>query len=415
QDAQEKQEEPGKQDLMVEFSIEIKKEDIENKFNETLLKYASDVKLPGFRKGKAPLEVVKNRFKDAVSEEVIGEMMNEAVVKKIEQDKLKVVSQPAVKKLDYKEGTDLKADMVVEVQPEVNLPDLEALEVEIPAGELEIESFDEQKAVEQVLEAQQRQAPVSNRGIKDKDMVTVKYQSKNLRTKKMERRKTDNYIVQKDSHFEIIDLYGDIIGKETGAELTLKRKYPADYKKKIWAGKEMEHYIEIENISEMVKPELDENFLKPQGFKDEAEFTKRLKDEHQQYSERNREEKKFGFIMNKLNDSVDIPIPQGMVEQEMGRMIKQNPYQFNVDPTDKERTNEIMTALKSSAEKSLRFSFIAEAVTDKFNLKVSGEDMEKEFKDISKKLGVFDGKMPQVFETGIEEVIELPENNYFTT
>lgn len=369
------------QDLMVEFSIEIKKEQFEAGFNETVEKYASDVKIPGFRKGKVPIEVIKSRLKDAINDDVVNKLLQEAIYEKIQKDNLKVISRPEVRKLDFEEGKDIKADVVVEVLPEVTLPDLETLEVEIPAKDLESPAFDEKLVINHILESNRRQVPVTNREIKENDMVILKYQSKILATKRMTPRKDANYRVVKGGSFEIIDLFDDIIGKNINDDLTLKRTYPEDYKKKPWAGNEIEHYIHIERIFEMVKPELDEAFIKSQGFKDEEEFKKKLKEEHQIMAERTREDKKVAAIIEKLNNAVQFPLPKSLVDQEIGRMIQQNPYQFSMKDAKSEEA--IIEALRGNAEKSVRFSFITDAVKREFKLEVTAADLENEYKRLA--------------------------------
>lgn len=370
----------AKKDLFVEFTIEIKKEEIEKSFNEALARYTAEMKMPGFRKGKVPIEVVKSRYKDAIIDEVKAKMVEEALYDRIKKDKMKVISPPDIKNIDYEEGKDLKATVKVELFPEVKLPDLETLEVEIPAKELEIEPFDEKEAVDRVLQANQRQVPVSNREIKDNDVVMLKYQSKILETKRMSPRKSSHYRVIKEEPFEVLDLYEEMIGKKVKDELVVKRKYPGDYKKKTWAGKEVEHYIEIENVFEMVKPDLDEAFIKSLGLKDVTEFKKKLKEEHEAYFQKSKEDKKMGSIMDKLDEIVDFPLPKSLVDQEMARMVQHDPYRFNLDFKDEKDPKKIMDLLKTKAEKSVRFSFIVEAVKSEFKLEVSSSDLEKEYK-----------------------------------
>jgi len=369
--------------LIVEFTIEIKKEEIEKKFNETLDKYAADIKLPGFRAGKAPIEVVRSRLKDAVNEEVVNQALSEAILEKINKEKLRVISKPVIKKLDHEEGKDLKAELAVEVLPEIALPDLETLEIEIPVKELEHEPFDEQKTIDRLLESHMRQVPVTDRGIIGNDMVVLKYQSKILATRRMDRIKSNYYLAMKMDAFEILDLYDEIVGKNIHDRLTIKRTYPAEYQKKTWAGKEVEHYIEIEKIFEMVKPSLDEKFLKARGVNDEAELKQRLREEHEAHGKMHREEKKTGFIIDKLSEAINFPLPHALVEEEMTRMIQQNPYQFAFNHQDENERKKVAEMLKDSAEKAVRSSLIIDAVKEKYKLKVSGEDLENEYKRIA--------------------------------
>lgn len=372
------EEKPKADDTIARFTVEVKKEEIESNFDEAILKYAAEFKLPGFRKGKAPLDVIKARIKDAVREEVVEKLLNQAVFKKIDDEKMQIISQPAVEKVDYEEGKDLKAEVTVEVIPVVELPELETIEVEIPVKELEPEAYVEKDAVERVLKNNQRRMPVTNREIRENDIVTLKYQSKILETKRMDRRKDGQYVVNKESPFDIIDLYDDIVGKKSGDKLEIKRKYPEDYKKKPWAGKEIEHYIQVESVFEMVTPELDETFLKAAGLQNEDEFKKKLKEEYDTYSTRHVEEQRIERILEKLNTVTDFPLPRAMVEQEMGRMIQQNPYQFNIQ--DEEQGAKVMQVLKTNAESAVRLHFIIEAVKKKYDVHVTAEDLENSYK-----------------------------------
>ncbi len=375
-DAGETAKEAEKKDLFQEFTVEVKKEEIESSFNETLDKYASEVRMPGFRKGKAPLELIKSRLKESIMEEVKGKMVEEAVFKKITEEKMKILSPPMIKDIRFEEGSDLAADVMVEVFPEITLPDFETLEVEVPAKEMEQEPYDEAKTVERFLQSRQRRVPVTDREIKEDDHLMLNYQSKILATKRMTPRKDGNYTVTKEFNFDITDLFDEVLGKKLNDKITVTRTYPEDYSKKAWAGKELEHYIEIKGIQENVTPELDEAFLKASGFKDEVEFKEKLKNEYEQYLKQQLEEKKFSFIIEKLNETVDFPLPQSMVEQEMSRMLPQG---ANFDPNNPE-VRQIMELMRGNAEKSVRFALIIESAEAALDVDVTVDDLEEAYK-----------------------------------
>jgi trigger factor len=368
--------------LVREFSVEVSKEDIEKDFNEALDKYSSEIKLPGFRKGKVPVEVVKSRFKDAVTEEVINKAVQDAVFAKIDKDKLKVISQPEVLKVDHEEGKDLKADVRVEVFPTITLPDFETLEAEVPAAELKQEPYDEAKQIDMVLEGNRRQSPVVSREIRDDDYVMYKFQSKILQTKRMTPRKSNSYTVKEQEQSEILDFYKEIAGKKLDEEFIIKRTYPEDYSKKPWAGKDVEHYIKIESIFEMLKPELDDDFVKKIGFEDLESFKKKLKEEYDQYAGKQLDDKKMKHIVDTLNEAVSFPVPQSMVNQELQRMFSQGGLP-PIDPNDEGKMKEHVDKMKDEAEKSLRFSFIVETIKEEHKLEPTSADLENEYKNVA--------------------------------
>ena len=368
-------------DTLVEFTIEVKKEEIEKTFDDTLLRYAVDFKLPGFRKGKAPIEVVKARLSDAVRSEVTEKMINDAFIKKVETEKIKVISRPEVKNIDYEEGKDLKATVSVEVLPEITLPDFDSMEIEVPSDALQMKPYDEQDAVSRVMQSFQRQAPVTDREIKEDDLVVLKYQSKILKTRRMDRRKSSYFGVKKDKPFEIIDLYNDIIGKKIGDKFQIVRKYPDDYQKKIWAGQEIEHYIEIENAYEMVTPELDEKFLKARGYSDEAEFKKKLKEDYEAYTDKFKEDKRTEIFLDKLVGMIPVPVPRSLVEQEMAQMIQRNPYEFSVE--NEEDQMKVLSRLKINAEHSVHLSLLIETAREKLEVKVTADELEAAYRSMA--------------------------------
>lgn len=379
---EEKKEEKKEKDLLVKFTVTVPHTKVEEEFNEALLKYANEIKLPGFRQGKVPIEVIKNRYKEVIQDEVVGKVVEKAVFEKIETDKMKIISQPAVKNIDYKEGKDITADIEVEVFPTVELPYLETIEVKIPAAELKVEDYDEKKQIDLVLDAHKRQTPVK-RAIKEDDYVMLKTQAKILQTKRMTPRKSSYYRVNEKEPFEILDLAKEIIGKTVGDNLIFRRSYPEDYHKKPWAGKEIEHYITIESVFEWVKPELNKDFLKSIGVDDEESFKKKLKEEYDRAKGQQVEEKKLKHIIDTLCETVVFPLPWGMVEHEASRMAAQRQQRYPMNFKDDKQIKEYVDSLKPEAEKSVRFTFIVEAIKEKFNLDITGDDLEKQYKSIA--------------------------------
>lgn len=372
-----------KSELMIKFTVEVPKEKVEQEFDETLHKYVNELKLPGFRKGKIPADVIKNRYKEYIQEEVLDKVLQKAVFDKVETDKIKIASRPKVDNVNYEEGKDLTAEVEVEVFPEIEAPELESLEVEIPTAELKMEEFDEAKQIDAILEGNKRQSPVMSRGIQDDDYVSIKYQTKILDTKRMTPQKQLGYHVKEDEKFEIADLYKDIIGKNREETFTITRSYPVDSPKKQWAGKEVEHIITILSVFEMVKPEMNEAFFKGMGVEDEATFKARLKEEYDRYNQQSIEEKKMKYIMDKLVASVNFPVPAAVVEEEAQHIAShyQERFGFNFD------INQFatMAPLKAEAERTVRISLLVDAVKKKYEVEVSNDELENEYKNIAER------------------------------
>ncbi|MEC8660558.1 MAG: trigger factor family protein, partial [Pseudomonadota bacterium] len=128
--------------LLREYSIVITAAEIDEQVTAKLNELASTVNMPGFRPGKVPMSVVKSRFGPQVQGEALKNALDEGARKAIEDNELRLASQPSVDIKAYEEGKDLEAALACEVMPEISMPDLSALKIEKPvleAGDAEID------------------------------------------------------------------------------------------------------------------------------------------------------------------------------------------------------------------------------------------------------------------------------------
>src|SRR5205085_5039937 len=111
------------------LEVQVPVEAIREAEEKTARRYATSVRLPGFRPGKAPPQLVKKRFKDAIRQQVIESLVQEAFQEVIDREQLKVASQPHVHDLKFNEGQPLSFELHVEVRPEIELARLEGFRV----------------------------------------------------------------------------------------------------------------------------------------------------------------------------------------------------------------------------------------------------------------------------------------------
>ncbi len=386
--AEEKKEEkkkaaPKKKSLKKKIKIKVARAKVEEKIDETSAKYAAEMKMPGFRKGTVPAEMIKSRYSAAITEEAVNQVLEKAIFDRIKKDKLKVASQPSVDKLSFEDGEDLKADVSLELFPEVEMPELKDIVVEVEKKELKAEEYDETKHIDAVLESNRRKVPVKDRAIKEEDVVELSFQSKNLSNKRMTPRKSATFTMKEDSEFELLGIYKELLGKNTGDKVTYEQDYPADYKKVLWSEQKIEHYVDVVRVFEMVKPPMDEAFLSTIGFKDEEAFKKHMKEEFEKYAANAVEEKKVRKIVEKLTETVKFDVPEGLVEQEIMNVNPQMKQFF--DKMDEKGREEYFKLARPEAEKSVRFSLIIDAVQKAQNFEISNDEIEAELKSISEK------------------------------
>jgi trigger factor len=274
------------------------------------------------------------------------------------------------------------ADIAVEVLPDIQLPDLETLQVKIPGSTLKGKPFDEAKQIDLILEANKRSVPVKDRPIQDNDLVLLLVQSADMANKRKWPRQESYFMVNKENKGEISGLYEELLGKKTTEKFSIQRSYPAEATKKIWAGKAIEHQVEIKSIFELKKPELDENFIKSLGLKSTEDFKTKLKEEYEHRQEHQKDEEIMDKIYEQLLASCSFPIPRSLVEQEAARQLSQNKRPLNFK-NDEEKIK-LKELLFSQAEQAVRLSLILEQVRKQYHIDVSSEDIEKEYVHLAK-------------------------------
>lgn len=373
---------PAESPLIRRFQIFMSKEDIARESERLAEQYSQKMKMPGFRQGKVPVDVVKKVHRQALREEVIQQAVSKLAFARIEKDKIAIAGEPYVEKMDDREGEDFQADIAVETLPAIDLPDLDTLRVEIPAAALKSEAFDETRQVDMVLEANKKSLPVMGRAIAENDLVLLLVQTSDHASRRKWPRQESYFMMNKENQSEITGLYDELLGKKSEDTFAIERTYPADAAKKAWAGKTIAHQVEIKAVYELKRPELDADFLTSMGLKSVEEFKRKLKEEYQHHQEHEKDEKVMDGIYEKLLEASRFPVPRSLQEQEVARRLTQNrqPLNFKND----EEKNKFKEMLFAQAEKAVRLSLILEQVREKHNIAVSDQDLEKEYAHLAR-------------------------------
>ena len=377
---------PEDNPLLRRFQVSLGREELNREIDLLAEEYSHKMKMPGFRQGKVPVDVVKKVHAQALRDEVIQGAVSKLAFARIEQDKLAIAGEPFVEKMDDHGAEGFQADIAVEVLPEVELPELDRLRVEIPAAALQGEAFDEARQIERVLEGNKKSLPVQGRPIAADDLVLLMVQSSETASKRKWPRQETYFMMKTDHPSEISGLHDALLGKQGGDSFTLQSAYPADAVKKAWAGKKIEHQVEIKAVYELKKPELDEEFLKSLGMKTAEEFKLKLKEEYRHHQEHHRDEALMEGIFEKLLEASHFPVPRSLQEQEVARRLSQNRQPLNFK--DEEEKAKFKVLVFDQAEKAVRLSLILERVREKYQVVVNDADLDKEYAHLAQHHGV---------------------------
>ena len=318
------------------MTIAVPGEQVDSAVNAKLKDAAKTVKLNGFRHGKVPFKVVKDRFGEGVRQEVVGELMSQTFYDAINEQDLRPAGQPKIEATKMEEGQDIEFTAVFEVYPDITLPDFSAVAVKSLSAEVNDDDVDE---MIETLRKQRQSWQVIERAAANEDMVNIDFTG----------RKDGEEFAGGDAKGSSLVLGSErmipgfetgIIGKSAGDTFVLPLEFPADYQSEDLAGKKVEFEITLNSISEQTLPAVDEEFYKSFGVEEGGLVAFR----EEVVNNMNREMKTASrnkvktAIMDAIIKSVDVSVPAALVVSEIEQLKTQALQQMggggqNLDPS----------------------------------------------------------------------------------
>lgn len=308
-------------ELERKMTIAVPSEEVDSAVNERLQEAARNVRLNGFRKGRVPLKVVKNRFGKGVRQEVIGELMNRSYFEALSEKKIRPAGQPTIETSNTDEGKDLEFTATFEVYPEITLPDFTEIEVEKLVAEVTDADID--KMIETLREQRHTWQDV-DREAADGDMVNIDYVGRQ-NEEEFQGGKAEGTSLVIGSGRMIPGFEKGLVGARAGDIVTLNLTFPEKYHNAELAGKDADFSVTVNKVSEQVKPELNEEFFASFGV-DEGGL-EAFREEVAQNMERELKGASRNKVKVKIVDSLmkacEITAPKALIDGEIANLRNQ--------------------------------------------------------------------------------------------
>jgi len=289
---------------------------------------ARNVRLNGFRQGKVPMAVVKQRYGREVRNEVVGELMRQHYVKAITEQSLNPAGYPSIEPTVNESGKDLEFVATLEVYPEIELASIEGSEIERPVATVN------DSDIEQMIETLRKQNAAweaVDRAAADGDQVKIDFKGF-LGDEPFEGGEAEGHELVLGSNSFIPGFEEQLVGKKAGDEAEIKVTFPEDYQAEHLAGQEATFQVKLHQVSAQKLPEVDADFIKQFGVEDgdvekfHGEVRKNMEREVQQAVD-NRVKQQ---VLEALKNANDIPVPASLIEQETDVLKRQAAQQFGL-------------------------------------------------------------------------------------
>ena len=375
-------------ELKLEFKIDAKI------FDEGIVKvYKKNINyfnIPGFRKGKAPLQIVEKHYGSEIFyEDTFNEIVPEIFAKEVKENNIEVVSKPDINVTQIGKGKDLIFTAIVQTKPEVKLGKYKGIEIKKIEYTATKEDIDHE--LHHMQEKNARLVNVTDRAVENGDIAVIDFEG-SVDGVPFDGGKAENHELEIGSHSFIEGFEDQVIGMKIDEEKDINVKFPDEYFSKDLAGKDAVFKVKVHEIKKKELPKLDDEFAKDSSEFDtlkelEASIKERLDEANKNRAKAETEEEAIKTVC----DNTNIDIPSGMIETELDNMAQDMDRRLSYQGFSLDQYLKIMNKTRDDfnkdnteqATKSVKSRLVLEAITKELKLEASIDEVDAKLKELS--------------------------------
>lgn len=363
------------------LTVGVPAERIEKEVTARLQKALPNVRIDGFRPGKVPMRVVKQRYGDGVRQEVAGEVMSQTFYEAVEQENLRPAGAPSIEPKNLQEGRDFQYIATFEVFPEFEIAELKGKEVESIDAEVTDADVDE---MVDTLRKQQGTWPDVDEAAIDGDRVNIDYAG-TRDGEAFDGGSAEGSDLILGSGRMIEGFESGLLGAKAGDERTLSLSFPDDYHSEELKGAAVEFKVNVNKVSRMELAELNEEFFEKLGVKEGGEegFRKELRDNMERELKNGVQAKIKNQVMDALIEGHDIQIPQVLIKNEINALRQQSVQQFGGDAGQFDASMLPDELFSEQAERRVKLGLIMGEIIRQQDLKPDPDKVRSTLEDMA--------------------------------
>ncbi len=369
-----------------------------SKFDEAIkkvyFKSAKYFNIPGFRKGKAPMNIVEKYYgKEIFYEDAFNEVAPEAMEEAVKENNLEVVSRPDIDVTQIGKGQDLIFTAIMQIKPEAKLGKYKG--IEIKKIEYNVTDDDINHELEHMQEHNARMVTVEDRAVESGDTATIDFEGF-VDGKAFEGGKAEGHELTIGSNTFIPGFEDQIIGMKIDEEKDINVKFPDEYFSKNLAGKDATFKVKVHEIKRKELPELDDEFAK-----DVSEFDtlKELKEDIKKKQEKqNKDKEKYETeeaVIKAVVENMEVDIPSGMIETEVENMLKDFEQRMSYQGIKLDQylnmlgktRDEMKKEYEPQAIEGIKSRLALEAVIKAEKIEADDKEIDEKLKEMAKNYG----------------------------
>ena len=372
-----------------EIEVEIPAEIVARETGVVIERFQKHVRLPGFRKGKVPASVVRQRFPEDIRSEVVEALIPRYFRQETEKQGLQPVSQPRVSDLHLKEGESLRFKASFEVMPEVQVSGYEELRAE--KADTSISDQEVEEALARLREQQATYSAVDDRELSDGDFAQVALvgtpQSGEGKPVTM-----DDVLVEIGGANTVRDFSDNLRGTRPGEERRFEVTYPDDFSDQRLAGTKLAYSITVRAIKQKVLPELNDDFAKAAGkFQSLGELRTKIREQLEEEKKHAAEHAAKDKLVEELVRRNDFPVPEALVDRQVDVRLERGlralaAQGMRTEDMKKMDFSRLRAGQREAALREVKASLLLEKIANLQKIEVSDEEVEQEIASLARQM-----------------------------
>ena len=379
-------------EVKLELTVEAAKFD--EAIKKVYFKSAKYFNIPGFRKGKAPMNIVEKYYgKEIFYEDAFNDLAPEVIEQAIKENDLKVVSRPDIDVTQIGKGQDLIFTAIYQTKPEAELGKYKGIEIE--KIEYTVTDEDINHELGHLQEHNSRLISIEDRPVEDGDIATIDFEGFVDGTP-FEGGKAEGYDLEIGSKSFIAGFEDQVIGMKIDEEKDIKVTFPEEYFSSELAGKEATFKVKVHEIKKKELPKLDDEFAKDVSeFDTLDELKKSIKDRlDKEYADKQKYETEEAVI-NAVVENMKVEIPSGMIETEVDNMIRDIESRLSYQGLKLEQylqmlgktEEDLRKEYEPQATEAVKSRLMLEAVIKAEKIEANIEEVDEKIKEMAKNYG----------------------------
>ena len=379
-------------EVKLELTVEASRFD--EAMKKVYFKTAKYFNIPGFRKGKAPMNIVEKYYgKEIFYEDTFNDLAPEVLEEALKENDIKAVSRPDIDVTQIGKGQDLIFTAIFQTKPEVKLGKYKG--IEIKKIEYNVKDEDIKHELGHMQEHNSRLISIEDRPVENGDIATIDFEGF-VDGVPFEGGKAEGHELTIGSKTFIPGFEEQIIGMKIDEEKDIKVKFPDEYFSKDLAGKDATFKIKVHEIKKKELPKLDDEFAKDASEFDTLEELK--KSIKEKLEEENSEKQKYETeeaVIKEVCKNIEVDIPSGMIETEVDNMVKDIEQRLSYQGLKLEQylqmlgktEEELKKEYEPQATEAVKTRLMIEAVIKAEKIEATIDEIDEKMKEMAKNYG----------------------------